>query len=124
MPRQTYPSKALLVSHTHWDREWYLTFPRFRVQLLETVDAVLSLLESDPAFTHFCLDGQALALEDYLDARPTELPRITALAESGALALGPWYILPDEFLVSAESTVRNLQHGHASAARFGGAQKT
>ena len=38
------PRRAFVVSHTHWDREWYLTFPRFRVQLLETVDAVLDLL--------------------------------------------------------------------------------
>ncbi len=117
------PAHAVLVSHTHWDREWYLTFPRFRVQLVETVDAVLDQLETDPEFQHFCLDGQALALEDYLDARPENAGRIRALVAQGALAIGPWFILPDEFLVSGESTVRNLQLGHAIAAKFGGAQK-
>ena len=117
------PTHAVLVSHTHWDREWYLTFPRFRVQLVETVDAVLELLETDPEFRHFCLDGQTLALEDYLAARPDQAERIRRLVATGALALGPWYVLPDEFLVSGESTVRNLQLGHATAAPFGGVQK-
>ncbi|RKZ10338.1 hypothetical protein DRQ50_14515, partial [bacterium] len=119
----TTPTHAFLVSHTHWDREWYLTFARFRVQLVETIDAILDQLESDPDFRHFCLDGQTLALEDYLEARPEQKDRIEDLVETGALALGPWYVLPDEFLVSGEATVRNLQFGHATAARFGGAQK-
>lgn len=118
------PRRAHLVSHTHWDREWYLSYPRFRVQLLETVDQVLDQLEHEPRFRHFCLDGQTLALRDYLEARPDQAERIRHHAETGALGLGPWYILPDEFLVSGESTVRNLQLGHADAARWGtGAQK-
>ncbi len=117
------PRRAFVVSHTHWDREWYLTFPRFRVQLLETVDAVLDLLEHDPAFQHFCLDGQTLPVEDYLAARPGQEARLRELVGRGRLALGPWSILPDEFLVSGEATVRNLQVGHATAARLGGVQK-
>ncbi len=117
------PRLAIVVSHTHWDREWYLSFQRFRVQLLETVDAVLDALEHDPRWRHFCLDGQLLALEDYLAARPGQAERVARLAAAGKLALGPWYVLPDEFLVSGEATVRNLQIGHALAARFGGAQK-
>ena len=117
------PRLAVVVSHTHWDREWYLSFPRFRVQLLETLDAVLDSLERDPAWRHFCLDGQLLALEDYLAARPARAEQVARLVAAGKLALGPWYVLPDEFLVSGEATVRNLQIGHALAARFGGAQK-
>ena len=34
---------------------------------------------------------------------------------------GPWYALPDEFLVSGETLVRNLQRGLRVASRFGGA---
>jgi len=118
------PRRAHLVSHTHWDREWYLSYPRFRVQLLETVDQVLDQLDHDPSFHHFCLDGQTLALRDYLEARPDQAECVKRLADAGALGLGPWYILPDEFLVSGEATVRNLQLGHADAARWGaGAQK-
>ena len=35
--------------------------------------------------------------------------------------MGPWYALPDEFLVSGETLVRNLQRGLRVASRFGGA---
>ncbi len=118
-----HPRQAFIVSHTHWDREWYLTFPRFRVQLLEAIDEVLDLLEQDPDWRHFCLDGQLLALADYLDARPGQTGRVRKLAASGRLGLGPWYVLPDEFLVSGEATVRNLQIGHAVGERLGGVQK-
>jgi alpha-mannosidase len=115
------PKHAVVVSHTHWDREWYLTFPRFRVQLVEVVDQVLDLLERDPAWRHFCLDGQMLAVVDYLAARPGQADRVRRLAAAGKLALGPWYVLPDEFLVSGEASVRNLQLGHELAAALGGA---
>jgi alpha-mannosidase len=105
------PRQAFLVSHTHWDREWYLTFERFRVNLMDVVDGVLDALENDPEFKHFVLDGQAAVLEDYLDAAPEQRERVARLVKDGRLAVGPWYILPDEFLVSGESTVRNLIHG-------------
>ena len=39
------------------------------------------------------------------------------LAGSGRLAMGPWYTLPDEFLVSGETLVRNLQTGLRKAER-------
>ena len=113
---------AYVVSHTHWDREWYLSFPRFRVMLIKVVRGVLDALENDPEFRHFCLDGQCVVLEDYLEIHPEDEGRIRALVERGALSIGPFYMLPDEFLISAESTVRNLVYGHQVAARFGGAQ--
>jgi len=105
------PRQAFLVSHTHWDREWYLTFDRFRVNLLDVVDMVLDALDHDPDFRFFVLDGQAAVLEDYLAAAPHQHDRVARLVTDGKLAVGPWYILPDEFLVSGEATVRNLIHG-------------
>ncbi len=115
--------QVFLVSHTHWDREWYLTFNRFRVNLMEAVDSVLQSLEQDSDFHHFVLDGQGAVLEDYLEAAPEQQARVKEHIRSGRLAVGPWYILPDEFLVSGECTVRNLLFGHQVAARFGQAQK-
>ncbi len=41
------PRLAFIVSHTHWDREWYLSFSRFRVKLVEVVREVLDALEND-----------------------------------------------------------------------------
>src|SRR5207244_11633574 len=43
------------------------------------------------------------------------------LALTGRLDMGPWYTLMDEFLVSGETTVRDLQLGFERAAGFGGA---
>ena len=38
------------------------------------------------------------------------------------MAVGPWYILPDEFLVSGEATARNLLIGRRQADALGGVQ--
>ena len=59
-----------LVSHTHWDREWYLTFQQFRLKLVHLVDELLDLLDADPQYRHFMLDGQTIVLEDYLADAP------------------------------------------------------
>lgn len=110
-----------VVSHTHWDREWYLPFQTFRARLVAVVDRVLDLLEWDPGYHHFLLDGQAVALEDYLEIRPEAAPRVRRLVEAGRLSIGPWSVLPDQFLVSGEATARNLLLGRASCAALGGA---
>jgi alpha-mannosidase len=110
-----------VVSHTHWDREWYLSYQTFRLRLVRVVDQVLDLLERDPDYRHFALDGQAVALEDYLEIRPEAAPRLRRLVEEGRLAIGPWAVLPDEFLVSGEATVRNLLEGARICAGLGGA---
>jgi alpha-mannosidase len=117
------PRRAFVVSHTHWDREWYLTFHEFRTLLTRTVRRVLARLENDPSFRHFVLDGQTVVLEDHLEVHPEDRPRIERLVRDGALSVGPWYVLPDEFLVSGESLVRNLLIGHRVAGTFGDALK-
>jgi alpha-mannosidase len=122
-PPRIAPSLAIIVSHTHWDREWYLTYSQFRARLIDIVRRVLEQLELEPEYRHFLLDGQSIILEDYLSIRPEDAPRIEALVREGALSLGPWYVLPDEFLVSGEATVRNLLLGHKVAAAYGGVQK-
>lgn len=109
-----------IISHTHWDREWYQTFQQFRLRLVHLTDRLLALLETDPAYRHFTLDGQTIVLEDYLQMRPHQAERLRAYIQSGRLLIGPWYILPDEFLVSPEATVRNLLIGKEICAQFGG----
>src|SRR3712207_4649731 len=108
-----------LVPHTHWDREWYEPFQRFRLRLVDMVDGVLDRAEADRRFC-FTFDGQTAMLEDYLEIRPEAEARIRALVATGQLAVGPWRILSDEFLVSGETLVRNLEAGVARAERFGG----
>jgi hypothetical protein len=108
-----------VVAHTHWDREWYAPFEAVRARLARTLDAVLTLLREDPGFRYFLLDGQTAAVDDYLGARPAAEPLLRELAGAGRLAIGPWYVLMDEFCVSGETVVRNLQLGLARAAEFG-----
>ncbi len=119
-PGGTTARRVAVVPHTHWDREWYDPFQTFRLRLVRLVDDLLDLLEGDPSFRHFLLDGQLAAVDDYLEVRPEHEGRLTALAGAGRLAFGPWYVLPDEFLVSGETLVRNLQAGLARAWSLGG----
>jgi hypothetical protein len=119
----TTPRLVTIVPHTHWDREWYSGFQTFRLRLLDVLDDLIPRLESDPGYTHFLLDGQMAVVDDYLALRPEAEPALRRLAASGRLAMGPWYILMDEFLVSGETMVRDLQMGFERAAAFGGAME-
>ena len=104
--------------HTHWDREWYLPFREYQHRLLKVVDKVLDALEAN-ALPCFTLDGQTVLLEDYLAFRPQNRPRIEALVRQERLSIGPWYVMPDEFLVSGESLIRNLEFGLQLSREFG-----
>jgi mannosylglycerate hydrolase len=111
-----------LVPHTHWDREWYEPFQRFRLRLVDLLDDVIAWAEDDPRF-RFTLDGQMAAVDDYLEVRGENRDRIAALVRRGQLAVGPWQILLDEFLVSGENIIRNLELGWARAEELGGAMR-
>jgi alpha-mannosidase len=91
---------------------------RHRRRLVQLMDALLDLFDRDPAFRHFHMDGQMVPIEDYLAIRPDQEARVRAAAASGRLSVGPWYVLQDEFLTSAEAQVRNLQIGMRMAREF------
>ncbi|HUP68971.1 MAG TPA: hypothetical protein VM142_04055 [Acidimicrobiales bacterium] len=115
------PRTVAIVPHTHWDREWYAPFQAFRLRLVDLLDDFLPLLESELGYARFLLDGQMAVVDDYLEVRPEAELALRRLAAGGRVAMGPWYILMDEFCVSGETIVRNLQMGMARAAAFGGA---
>lgn len=117
------PYSILVVSHTHWDREWYVPFEVLRFGLVRVMDQVIDNLERDSGLHTFLLDGQIILLEDYLSIRPEQASRLRALIQAGRLQIGPWYIQPDEFLVSAEALVRNLLKGFREGAQFGPVMK-
>ncbi|MFF5205523.1 alpha-mannosidase [Streptosporangium sp. NPDC000396] len=110
----------VVVPHTHWDREWYLPFQRFRLGLVRMLDEVLDTMAADPGY-RFTMDGQLAALEDYLEIRPERLPAVKELIAQGRFAAGPWLILADEFLCAGETLIRNLEYGMRGAAELGGA---
>ena len=106
-----------VVAHTHWDREWYHSAPRFRQRLVALVDSLLA--SATGATAPFLLDGQAIVLEDYLDVRPEQVAQIEAMLRVGVLEAGPWYVLADGLIPSGEAIVRNLLAGRAVLRRFG-----
>jgi mannosylglycerate hydrolase len=110
--------RFLLVPHTHWDREWYLPLEVFRARLVRLLDRLLAILESGPEYAGFHLDGQTIVLEDYEQIRGKSGP-LRRLLAAGRIQVGPWYILPDEFLVSGEAIIRNLERGLRVARDFG-----
>ena len=108
-----------IISHSHWDREWYQSFESHRMKLIELVDNILDKAENDPEFGGFFLDGQVIAIDDYLEIRPEKRAQVEKCIREGKLQTGPWYILQDEFLTSGEACVRNLQVGMQEAEQYG-----
>jgi len=106
-----------VVSHTHWDREWYLPVERFRQRLAALVD---ELIDDPPGEGEsFLLDGQAVVLDDYVRVRPERVRALSELLRRGSLEAGPWYVLADELIPSGEALVRNLLTGRRTLERFG-----
>ncbi len=98
-----------VVSHTHWDREWYHIAGRFRQRLAALVDDLLDDPPADGAA--FLLDGQTVVINDYLAVRPERALQLTMQLRAGTLEAGPWFVLADELIPGAEALVRNLLMG-------------
>lgn len=103
--------KAHMICHTHWDREWYLTREEFRTKLVRLIDELLDLIDEVPDYVSFMLDGQTIAIEDYLEIKPYKKEKLFAALRQGKIICGPWYILPDELLISGEAHIRNYMRG-------------
>jgi mannosylglycerate hydrolase len=107
-----------IVPHTHWDREWYFTLEEFRYRLIKLMDTLLRCME-DESITYFVLDGQTIALSDYLEIRPENRERLEKLIRNRRLIIGPWYTQPNTFMSGAEAQVRNLLRGKQDMSKYG-----
>lgn len=114
---------AAVVPHTHWDRAWYHPFEHFRLSLCRVFRRLLDIMERDRRYRCFTFDGQTVVLEDYLELFPQDRARIEALVRSGRLKVGPFYALPDTFLITGESLIRNGLIGQELAESFGGSSR-
>src|SRR5512146_1623332 len=88
-----------VISHTHWDREWYLTFQQFRLKLVRLIDRLLDLLAADPAYLHFTLDGQMIILAEFL-VSPEATIRNLLEGDRSSRRFGPKMLVgysPDSF---------------------------
>jgi mannosylglycerate hydrolase len=100
-----------VVSHTHWDREWYQPAVRFRQRLVALVDELIDAPALSHAGASFLLDGQMAVVEDYLSVRRERAAELSMLFKSGTIEAGPWLVLADELIPSGEALVRNLFAG-------------
>ena len=112
-----------VISNTHWDREWLYNFQETRLMLVEMMDGLLEILDSEADYKSFVLDSQTVPLEDYLEIRPQNFERIKKHVQDGRLLIGPWYTAPESFSVNGESLARNLLMGHRVAKIFGKVMK-
>ncbi len=108
-----------LVLHTHWDREWYFTNETYSARLARIFSSIINDLKTNQIDT-FLFDGQIAALEDLLDVCEKNIAEaVIGYIEAGRIRIGPWYVMPDEFLCSGESLIRNLEEGIRIAKKYG-----
>lgn len=108
-----------VISHSHWDREWYMPFEYHRWHLVNLIDDCMELFEKDKDFKSFYLDGHTALVEDYLEIKPENYEKIEKYVREGKFLVGPWYVLQDEFLTSGEANIRNLLVGMDYAKKLG-----
>ncbi len=100
-----------IIPHSHWDREWYMSFEQHRMRLVELFDALIETMENHPEYNYYHMDGQYIVIEDYLEIRPQMKDRLLKLIRDDRIQVGPWYVLQDEYLTSGEANVRNMLYG-------------
>ena len=90
-----------IISHTHWDREWFLNSPYTKEWLIPFFDSLFEIMENEPDYL-FTLDGQTILLEDYFDQlekagrNPKNYQKILQkYAREKRIILGPYYLQPD-----------------------------
>jgi mannosylglycerate hydrolase len=112
-----------VVVQTHWDREWYFPHQQYLARLVVVMERVVAELESGK-LKSFLFDGQTAAYEDLVaNAEPVLVKKVQRLVREKRIVLGPWYVMADEFLVSGESLLRNLELGIADANAAGNCQR-
>ena len=112
MKRKT---KIYILPSTHWDREWVLPFEKFRYKLVRMTDRLLDILENDPDYKCFHMDGQTILVDDYLQIRPENRERLAALLRSGRIMIGPFRDMLDCLIPSGEAITRNYRWGFRTA---------
>ena len=120
MTHKTHIKSIKVVSNTHWDREFRQSFERTRRNLLTMMDTILDILEKDPDYHSFSLDGHTILMDDYLEMRPEKKPLLEKFIREGRLIAGPWYALAEEFSISQEALVRNFLYGKKGVEKLGG----
>ncbi len=109
---------VVLIPHTHWDLQWYLSRSELQEYLSRQVKYLVSILE-EKKIPVFVFDGQVAPILEFLETHPEYHKVISSLIAKGVLEVGPWYTQPDTFLVNGESLIRNLVLGIILSEKLG-----
>lgn len=112
-----------IVSHTHWDREWFLSSDYTNKWLVPFFSKLFSLLRSNKDYK-FVLDGQMQMINDYLEQlsdeeRKKKTSLLQKYGKEKRLFFGPYWSQIDWRIAGAESAVRNILIGHKFAQAYG-----
>ncbi len=119
-PNADHIKQIKVVSNTHWDREFRRSFEKTRRRLLDMMDITLDILENDPEYHSYTMDGHSIMIDDYLEMRPERKEQVERMIRAGRLVVGPWYTLPEQFSIQHEALVRNLLWGRKTVEQYGG----
>ncbi len=111
--------KVYAFSHTHWDREWFVTAKYTNEWLEELFEELLKLMEKRPGFS-FILDGQTLILEDLFSVKPEWRERVLKLVREGRLLVGPVYCQLDWRIAPFQAIWKNFEVGKKDSESYGG----
>ncbi|HDM70489.1 MAG TPA: alpha-mannosidase, partial [Thermotogales bacterium] len=114
--------KVHLISHTHWDREWFITHEYTDEWLVILFNKLLQLIENNGDY-RFVLDGQTLLLEDLIRLRPDLENKVKEYVKSGNLLIGPHYCQIDWRIASESAILMNFIIGERDSEKFGGRMK-
>lgn len=121
---------AHIISHTHWDREWFLNSKYTNEWLVPFFDSLLEMVDKEDDY-RFVLDGQTSMIEDYFAELEKQgkdslkyKKRLRKFVKAGQILIGPYFLQPDWQLLSGEALIRNLLIGHKIGEELGGAMKT
>ena len=78
-----------VVPQTHWDREWRYPLWKNRMLLVELMEELLQILDTQPGYRCFLFDGQVAPIEDYLEVVPEHREKVTKYIEAGPDCGGP-----------------------------------
>ncbi len=114
--------KVFVLSHTHWDREWFVSAKYTKEWLVELFYELLRAMEEHPSF-RFILDGQTLIVEDLISQAPNLKERIKKFVREERLLIGPVYCQIDWRIAPFAAIWKNFEIGKMDMERWGGGMK-
>ncbi|MGX8852295.1 glycoside hydrolase family 38 N-terminal domain-containing protein [Amedibacillus sp. YH-ame10] len=113
---------AHCIPHTHWDPFWYFTAQDSMVVFAYNMKEMLLAFEKGE-IQHFFLDGQTVAIDEYLEIHPEDRHRVEKLVKEKKLIIGPFNSQLDCFISCGESVINNLKIGIENGDALGGSGK-